>query len=122
MSDNNWQDFGQAVDHRCKNRRLNFLSSMTIQNIHHLNFYWDLLQNSIIDAATKMIPNKCSTHHAKDLCPRLLKTIYKCIKLIQKICTVSKTCVTHNIADPKWITIYNKISEFSTEYDITFSP
>src|SRR5215204_5517185 len=115
MSDNDWREFGTSVDHRCKNSRLHSLSPININNIHNLNFYWDLLQKAIIDAATKTIPNKYSAHHAKDLRPRLLRTIYKHIKLIQKICVISRKCITHNISDPKWIKMYNNISGFSNE-------
>ena len=53
MSKNDWSAFGASIDQRCKNTRLNFLSANKIQTIHHLNYYWDLLQKSIIDAATK---------------------------------------------------------------------
>ena len=118
MTNEDWSSFSDAVDARCKKSRLSSVNLDNICNIHKLNFTWDLLQKAIIDAALKIIPNKYTSHHTRNLRPKLLKLIYKRIKLLHKLEQISKKCLNNGLYDSKWSTLFDKISLFSNDYDI----
>src|SRR5829696_1391767 len=119
ISEEDWSTFASATDDRCKKSRLNTIDLENLSNVHKVNFTWDLLQKAIIDAAMKHIPNKHTSHHTKDFRPKLLKSIYKRIKLLHKVERLSRNCLSKGIYDTQWGRLFDKVIQFSKEYDIT---